>query len=67
MEECLDIISQIKRMERSLADSKIDEDDCHFDVSAPLLHCLQTLKERERDVMRRYNERFDQVKSRSSL
>ncbi|KAI5807063.1 microtubule associated protein-domain-containing protein [Geopyxis carbonaria] len=62
MEECLDIISEIKRMEKQLGDSKIEEDDCHFDVSAPLLDCLRTLKERERDILRRYNERLDQVK-----
>jgi protein regulator of cytokinesis 1 len=66
LDECHQLISQIKQMERSLADSADyddDEDDEEFSITAPLLKCLQGLKEKHKTVKKRHAERYDSVKS----
>lgn len=79
MDECRQLISQIKQMERSLAgnddendhDNKRnddhDNDDDEFCITVPLLKCLQGLKEKHKLVKRRHAERYDSIQSTSSL
>ncbi|KAF8534289.1 microtubule associated protein-domain-containing protein [Trichophaea hybrida] len=64
VDECHQLISQIKQMERSLAGGDDDYDNYNEDsnITTPLLKCLQGLKEKHKIVKRRHAERYDSVK-----
>jgi protein regulator of cytokinesis 1 len=63
IDECRQIILQIKQMERSLAENADYDGDEESGITVPLLRCLQGLKERHKMVKRRHAERYDSVKS----
>jgi protein regulator of cytokinesis 1 len=65
VEECHQLISQIKEMERSMADgdAEFDDDDDDFKVTMPLMKCLNGLKERHKLIKRHHAERYDAIKS----
>jgi len=66
VDECHQLISQIKQMERSMAGGNNDydyNDNNDSNITTPLLKCLQGLKEKHKLVKRRHAERYDSVKS----
>lgn len=68
-EEAHRIIKTIKQMEASLEDPKLNNtyqlDDKDLKVTAPLIQCLQNLKEKYNSIAKIHRERFEQVKSQS--
>ncbi len=66
-DEAQRIIATIKQMDVSMNGTKksheyeAEEDDLR--ITAPLIPCLQALKEKHLQISRRYKERFEQVKS----
>ena len=66
-EEALRIIKTIRQMEASLEDNKLNNDyqleDKELKVTAPLIRCLQGLKEKHNLIAKIHRERFEQVKS----
>ncbi|GJC95887.1 Microtubule associated protein [Colletotrichum higginsianum IMI 349063] len=63
VEEASRIITTIQQMEASLDDNRTHRDR-HDDlqITYPLTRCLQSLKERHKQVARSHKERFEQVK-----
>ena len=69
-EEARRMIKTIKQLEASLEDHKPNEyqlGDNELKVTVPLATCLQTLKEKHNSITKIHRERFEQVKSASSL
>lgn len=68
-EEAHRIIKTIKQMEASLEDPKLNNtyqlDNKDLRVTAPLIQCLQGLKEKYNSIAKIHRERFEQVKSQS--
>jgi len=64
IQECQQILAQTRQMERSMADDDEyeEEEDEDHQITAPLLKCLQGLKERHKAVKKRYADRYDSVK-----
>ena len=66
-EDAYRIIKSISQMEASLDDIKarheLDFEDQNLKVTYPLIHCLQTLKEKHNTIAKLHRERFEQVKS----
>lgn len=67
VDEARTIVTTIRQMEASLDNSRPrgyqDEDD-DLQITYPLNHCLQTLKEKHLQISRLHRERFEQVESR---
>lgn len=65
-EEAHRIIKTIKQMEASLEDPKLNNtyqlDNKDLRVTAPLIQCLQGLKEKYNSIAKIHRERFEQVK-----
>ncbi|KAK0778122.1 Microtubule bundling protein [Friedmanniomyces endolithicus] len=65
-EEAQRLIAVIRQMERSLDDSRPDDDyEGEHDglkVAYPLLDCIQTLKEKHHTIAKLHRERYEQVK-----
>ena len=61
-------ITTIKQMEASLDDTKIrhenEIEDEDLKITFPLTRCLQTLKDKHRQISKLHKERFEQVKSK---
>ena len=70
-DEAQRIITTIKQMEASLDDNKTrheyEAEDEDLKITFPLMRCLQGLKEKHLQISKLHKERFEQVKSKSSI
>lgn len=67
-EEAQRLIKTIQQMEASMSDSKTSPKyrDDEPQITYPLTRCLKTLKDKYNAVARQHQERFEQVRSKSS-
>ena len=67
IDEAKKIITTIRQMEASLDDSKSHrrdyQSDDEFQITYPLVRCLQELQEKHIQIKRLHKERFEQVRS----
>jgi len=68
-EEAQRLIKAIKQMEASLSDSKTSPkyNNDEPQITYPLTRCLKTLKEKYNTVAKQHQERFEQMRSKSTM